>query len=214
MKAYIAKLMLLAPVVLSFATQAATPTADLKVKGKLGVPTCTVIAPDNGVYDLGKISATNVKSGTATTALPTVTKTWQVTCDAETYLNFVPTDNRRESRSDVSSALNFGLGNINNTGKIGFYTVEMKNTKVDGLSSLVFYKNGSAGAFTVVNSASLQQGYMFGWAATTTTQQYGKVFTADMVVGALLAGTTTMNGVVTEDANIDGSITMQFAFGI
>ncbi|WP_145599286.1 DUF1120 domain-containing protein [Yersinia alsatica] len=196
------------------AAHAAPPTAELKVKGKLSVPTCTVISPDAGVYDLGRISASQVKSGTAVTALPIVTKNWTATCDAETYLNLTPTDNRRDSRSDISNWLSFGLGNINNTGKIGFYTVEMKNAKVDGLSSLVFYKNGSAGVFTTGSSANLQQDYMFGWAETTTTQKAGKVFTADMVVSPTLAGTTTMGGPVTENANIDGSITMQFAFGI
>ncbi|CNI37477.1 beta-fimbriae major subunit [Yersinia massiliensis] len=215
MKTQLIGLTVLASLVLGMApAHAAPPTAELKVKGKLSVPTCTVISPDAGVYDLGKISASQVKSGTAVTALTPMTKSWVATCDAETYLNLTPTDNRRDSRSDASSALYFGLGNINNTGKIGFYTVEMKNAKVDGLSSLVFYKNGSAGAFTTVSSANFQQGYMFGWAETTTTQKAGKLFTADMVVSPTLAGTTTMGGPVTENANIDGSITMQFAFGI
>ncbi|HFO2533870.1 TPA: hypothetical protein ACHJX8_004409 [Yersinia enterocolitica] len=65
-----------------------------------------------------------------------------------------------------------------------------------------------------MSSANFQQGYMFGWAETATTQKAGKLFTADMVVNPTLAGTTTMGGPVTENANIDGSITMQFAFGI
>ncbi len=97
MKTYIFKFTLFTSIILSVAAQAAPPSAELKVKGKLGVPSCTVIAPDGGIYDLGKISATNVKSGIATTALPTMTKTWTINCDAITYLSYTSIDNRLAS---------------------------------------------------------------------------------------------------------------------
>ncbi|MFQ6308427.1 fimbrial assembly protein, partial [Yersinia enterocolitica] len=64
------------------AAHAAPPTAELKVIGTLTVPSCTVASPDEGVYDFGKLSSSLVKSGTATTALTPMTKTWTVTCDA------------------------------------------------------------------------------------------------------------------------------------
>ncbi len=215
MKAYIAKLMLLAPVVLSFATQAATPTADLKVKGKLGVPTCTVIAPDNGVYDLGKISATNIKSGTTTTALPTVTKTWVTTCDTETYLTYTVQDNRSGSESATGGG-NYGLGFVNGTGKIGYYTFLMTNPKVDNVSANIRCDGPpeSGAEPNCTTTSRMYKNYTQGWSNADNSLKAGKTFSIDIAVHTVLAGAATMNGPVTEDTQIDGSTTINFAFAI
>lgn len=216
MKTYIFKFTLFTSIILSVAAQAAPPSAELKVKGKLGVPSCTVIAPDGGIYDLGKISATNVKSGIATTALPTMTKNWSVACDSQTYLSFGSVDNRNSSVSDTSSTSNHGLGFINGTGKIGYYTLAMSNPMVDGVQTSVFSVSTSGTAGTGGQSLVLAtNGPRRAWSiAGTNTQIAGKVFSADFKVTPTLAGTTAMNGPITEDANIDGSVTMNFAFGI
>ncbi|MGE4799918.1 DUF1120 domain-containing protein [Yersinia hibernica] len=193
------------------AAQAATPTAELKVIGTLTVPSCTVASPDEGVYDFGKMSSSLVKSGTATTPLTAMTKTWTVSCDAETYLNFTPIDNRAASVS-VAGATNFGMGNVNGTGKIGYYTAQIKNGTVDNKSSSVF--TSASSTFTLTSTAALTTGMRTGWSSAANTQSTGKVFSADITVSPVLAGTTTMGGPITEDAEIDGSMTMNFAFGI
>lgn len=41
-------------------------TAELKVVGELTVPTCTVTATDDGIYDIGKQSSTLIKSSGST----------------------------------------------------------------------------------------------------------------------------------------------------
>ena len=120
MKKQLIGLSVLSSLVLGMAAaHAAPPTAELKVKGKLGVPICNITAPDNGVYDLGRISAVQVKPGTTITSLPTMSKTWIVNCDSPTYLSYRAIDNR----TATSSTINYGLGFINGTGKIGYYTV-------------------------------------------------------------------------------------------
>ncbi|HEC1652532.1 TPA: DUF1120 domain-containing protein [Yersinia enterocolitica] len=212
MKKQLIGLTVLSSLVLGMAVaHAAPPTAELKVTGTLTVPSCTVASPDEGVYDFGKLSSSLVKSGTATTPLTPMTKTWTVTCDADTYLNFTPVDNRAASASAVATT-NFGLGNVNTTGKIGYYTALIKNGTVDGKASNLF--SSATSTFAAATTASLTTGQHTGWSSAANTQSTGKVFVADITVSPMLAGTTTMGGPITDDAELDGSMTMNFAFGI
>ncbi|WP_145501865.1 DUF1120 domain-containing protein, partial [Yersinia similis] len=92
------KIAILSSLVISIsAANAAVPTAELKVVGTVTVPSCTVVSPDAGVYDMGKLSSSLIKPGNAVTALEPINKTWTVNCDANTYLNFTPVDNRTGS---------------------------------------------------------------------------------------------------------------------
>ena len=212
MKKPLTKIAILSSLVVSIsAASAAVPTAELKVVGTMTVPSCTVVSPDAGIYDIGKLSSSLVKPGTTVTVLAQINKTWTVNCDANTYLNFTPVDNRVGSSSDGSAAA-FGLGKINDTGKIGYYTVQMRNATVDGKKSGVF--TASSASFSQADTSYLNRGQRTGWAAGANTQNSGKVFVADLLVTPVLAGTNTMNGAITEDAKIDGSLTMNFAFGI
>lgn len=192
---------------------AAPPSSELKVKGTLVVPVCTVSAGDNGVYDYGKQSATLIKPN-ADTALTAMTKTWTVTCDAETYLNLTPTDNRADTVSTVATS-NFGLGKVNTTGKMGFYTATMGNASVDGTSTNLFVTNNNTISTTNVKpTAAIFNGGRSGWAASGTTQKSGKIFVADITVAPTLASSAVMNGPITDDANLDGSVTLTFAYGL
>ncbi|ATM96378.1 beta-fimbriae major subunit [Yersinia frederiksenii] len=212
MKKQLAKMTVLSSLIFGInAANAEAPTAELKVVGTLTVPSCTIVAPDEGVYDFGHLSSSLVKSGVATTALTPITKTWTVNCDAETYLNFTPVDNRTASASVVATT-NFGMGNVNGSGKLGYYTAQMKNGTVDGKTSNVF--SSATTTFAAASAANLTTGLRTGWSSAANTQSTGKVFTADITVSPTLAGTTTMGGPITEDAEIDGSMTMNFAFGI
>lgn len=193
---------------------AAPPASDLKVKGLLVVPVCTIVAADNGIYNIGKQPATLVKPNTDTT-LASMSKTWTITCDAETYLNFTHSDNRADSVSTVARA-NFGLGYVNGSGKIGFYNIDVKNPTVDGITTRVFSTmNNTLTTHDIVPYLSVHKDNRHGWAsATSIAQQSGKVFAADFVVTPTLASSATMNGAITDDTNIDGSITLNFAYGI
>ncbi|HFR4113173.1 TPA: DUF1120 domain-containing protein [Yersinia enterocolitica] len=213
MKSLIINSAILSSLLLSVTAHAATPTAELKVKGKIGLPTCTINAPDGGIYNVGEISASQVKSGTAVTVLPSITKNWAVTCDSVTYLSLTAIDNRKASVSD-STIHNFGLGFVNGTGKLGFYKTTMSNATVDGVSSLLYFidaNNVLQGGHTL---ETLTNNFRFGWSENATTAKAGKVFSADFTVIPTLAGSTTMGGAITENINIDGSATMNFSFGI
>lgn len=191
--------------------QAANPSAELKVIGELTVPTCTVASTNDGVYDFGKLSATMIKPS-ATTALTAQTKTWTISCDAETYLNFTPVDNRAASSSS-SATTNFGMGTVNGTGKIGYYTAQLKNATVDGTTSSLF--TSASATFTPATTAAITTGQRSGWATSAAnTQKSGRVFVADITVSPVLASSSTMNGPITDDTKIDGSMTLNFAYGI
>ncbi len=198
-------------------SQAAVPSADLKVKGQLVVPTCLVNAAHDGVYDLGKISATTVKPN-ANTALPKQSQTWTITCDAETYLNLAHSDNRADSVSTVSNegGANFGLGAVNNGGKIGFYKVLFENGSIDGRPAYFFVSQGpTITSNNHVKSLHLYTGWRLGWAdPSALAQKSGKVFVADVAIFPTLASSQNMKGPITDDTHIDGSLTMTFAYGI
>ena len=186
-------------------------TAELKVVGELTIPTCTVAATDEGIYDIGKQSATLIKPA-ANTILPSMTKTWTVTCDADTYMNFKPVDNRAASKSNPFTT-SFGLGNVNETGKIGYFTAMASNATVDGVDSRLF--TSASASFTPALTVALTSGQRTGWAtASNNVQNSGKVFVADIAVTPVLGSSTTMNGPITDNTDIDGSVTLSFAYGI
>lgn len=197
----------------STAVQAAAPTADLKVIGEITPPTCNVAAPENGVYDFGKIPS-NLIQATTITPLQAETKTWSVSCDAETYLTFSVVDNRADSAS-VDSTTTYGLGNVNGIGKIGFYTAAMGNAKVDGVPSRLFTAASGATSVTPAIAVSITKGTNMGWASSSANSlQSGKVFVSNISVTPVLATTATMGGPITDIVNLDGLMTMNFSYGL
>lgn len=186
------------------------PTSSLTVKGSIGVPGCTVNAPDDGIYDFGRIAASLVKPGNATTTLTPITRTWTVTCDAQTYLSFSVIDNRAATASSVSP-VNFGLGSVHSSGKIGFYTVALQKPTVDGVASTTYASTGASisSAATTLLGTNTKHGWAMG-----NAQKEGKTFTADLTVTPTLAGSTVMGGAITDSVPLDGSLTLNFAFGL
>lgn len=190
--------------------QAAPPTAELKVKGDLTVPVCTVAATGDGTYDLGKLSSTLIKAS-ANTSLTPIIQSWTVTCDADTYLVFKPADNRDGTSSD-SAATSFGLGMVNDTGKVGFYQTTINKATVDGQNSSVFSSNSAT--FAIGSSALLTKGVNAGWASAANTLKSGKIFAVDISVQPYLASSASMKGAITDEVKVDGSMTLNFAYGI
>ncbi|WP_430390127.1 DUF1120 domain-containing protein [Dyella sp. 20L07] len=193
------------------AAHATAPTSELVVKGALAVPGCTVSAANDGVYDFGRISASLIKAGTAVTTLPPISQAWTVTCDAQTFLAFNVVDNRASSAS-AAAANNFGLGNVNGTGKLGFYTVTLSSPTVDG-KTVSTYSTANT-SFTAATTAILNSGQKHGWATASNNQASGLVFGANLQVAPTLGGTTTMGGPVTDEVPLDGSLTLNFMFGL
>jgi hypothetical protein len=191
--------------------------ADLTVKGAISAPSCTVANGGagigrSGIYNYGQISSAMVKPGTTTTPLSTVTVPWTVTCDAQTYLTFNIVDNRAGTASTPAST-NFGLGNVNGSGKLGYYTVTLSNPTVDGALANTFSTTGTT--FTAISSTLLSTGSArYGWASGNNTLKAGRVFAANLTAAPYLAGSATMGGAVTDGLSLDGSLTLNFALGL
>ncbi|HDL6856192.1 TPA: DUF1120 domain-containing protein [Yersinia enterocolitica] len=212
MKKQLAGITVLSFLIVSIATAyAVAPVAELKVKGAFTVPSCTVNAPENGIYDFGKISSTKISS-IGFVNLAAMTKNWVITCDATTYLTVKPVDNRAASVYP-SSTSTYGLGMVNGSGKIGAYSINMQNAVVDGNSSKLF--SSSTGVFSAVTATALyNHGPSVGWASADNIQAAGKVFSTEIKVEPILASTTVMNGPITEDTELNGSVTLDFAYAI
>ncbi|AHG20593.1 hypothetical protein Z042_13885 [Chania multitudinisentens RB-25] len=198
-------------------TLAAAPTAELKVKGNIQVPSCTIAAPDNGVYDFGKLSSSLVRPS-ATTQMGNITKSWVITCDSQTYLTITPTDNRSDSvviTNPANGAPNhYGLGFVNGTGKIGAFKPILLNTStVDGVA--VALCKGVPGQCLLQSASTyISQGNQVSWATADNVLQAGRVFQADIRAQLDLASVSIMNGAITDNAKLDGSMTLNFAFAI
>ncbi|MHA7847530.1 DUF1120 domain-containing protein [Serratia sp. D1N4] len=201
----------------SIGAQAVAPVAELKVAGKINVPTCSISVPDNGVYDLGKVSSALVQPA-AKTSLPPLMKSWVVTCDSQTYLTITPTDNRSDSvvitTPGAGVTNHYGLGFVNGTGKIGAFQPHIANTStVDGVR--VALCKGIPGQCTLqAASTYLSKGNQVSWATANNQLQAGKVFRADISIYPDLASSEIMNGALTDKTKIDGSMTLSFAFAI
>jgi len=190
------------------------PTAQLSVIGDITAPTCDVGVTNSGKFDYGNISPTVI--GSAVYSLGNQTQTLTVSCDASTYMLYQTVDNAAASVSSVSTS-NFGLGMVNTTGKLGYYTLKMQNATVDGASSSVGYGpstlgsalTGCAASESVYNGAN-----KMAWCTSTTAMKAGKVFTTDLVSTAYLNTETGMGGAITTDVSLAGSTTLTFQFAL
>ncbi|WP_392434265.1 hypothetical protein ACF3VQ_07290 [Yersinia sp. HM-2024] len=207
MKSYILTLIIFSVLIVSVSAQSALPTAELTVKGQVTPPTCTVTAPEGGVYNVGEIPGITIKSS-AITVLPTITKNWLVICDLETYLSVMGSENRVGSSMSNGQ---YGLGFVNDTGRIGDYFINMSNAKVDGVSKYFYKQNEQANTTLQLLIGPLNT---LSWVHANATKAPGKVFSADIGVTPRLGSVATMNGPITENIKIDGSATLSFIIGI
>ncbi|ANM79622.1 MULTISPECIES: DUF1120 domain-containing protein [Serratia] len=191
---------------------AASMSPELKVKGQMAVPSCQVSIVNDGVFDLGKLSNALVSSTTAT-ALAKSQKQLVVDCEAETFLNFTVVDNR-EGTASVTGSANFGLGGVNGSGKLGYYKVNALNAAVNGVSSALYSVQKGATTFSTVSSAYVDKNNVTGWAKSGNVQNSGRLFSVMLEVEPYLASSKDMNGPITDSVKLDGSSTLNFAYGI
>lgn len=196
----------------SGASIASGPSADIKVIGELITPTCDVVITNNGAFDYGTISHSIIQADREV-SLGAKSGALAVKCSAETPLTFKVTDNRLGTASR-SEAGNLGMGSINGTGKMGYYTVKMYAPNVDKKMSDMFITAGS----TVTNPTglvTLEHGKRVGWVPSGTQEvAIGKEFSAEIMTQAFLAKRSDMHGGMGEDSKLDGSATLEFGFGL
>ncbi|BEM64672.1 DUF1120 domain-containing protein [Serratia sp. IR-2025] len=213
MKKNALRMTVLSSLFLSAASLAAGPSAEIKVTGELTAPTCDVTLPQGGVFDFGSISHTLV-SATQPTSLGHAGGSYMtVNCSMETPLTFRVVDNRLGTAS-ISGSKYLGLGNVNGSGKLGYYTLNAKMPQIDGrLGSMFGTTNGTIGSLS--SDIPLEHGKRFGWAPSGQQKlAIGKKFEVMMVAEAFLAKKADMQGGIGDDVKLDGSTTLEFGFGL
>lgn len=213
MKSALFKAVVISASIFSAGSIAAGPGAEIKVTGELIAPKCALSTPDM-VFDYGdKINPTLI-SNTAPVSLGVGgTATLIVNCDAQTSLTFGVTDNRLGTAS-VSGSKYFGLGNINGTGKLGHYVINVSRPMVDQMAAATFVTTTST-IPTLLFNASLEHGKRSGWAQQAQrVLAIGKKFSLDVSTEAFLAKRGDMHGGVGDDTALDGSATLEFGFGL
>ncbi|MEW5494391.1 hypothetical protein ABGT23_01885 [Enterobacter cloacae] len=185
---------------------------EITIKGDMSAPGCTINTPNNGQYELGKISASIIRdSDEVSLPSPNGGMNWTVQCEAATFLSFQVVDNREGTASKEGST-HFGLGPINGEGKIGYYRVKMFMPKVDSSAASLYTTSGST--FDAVKEVYLEKGKTMGWASGNNEQALGTSFSAYLDVLPVLASSKDMNGPVADSSKIDGAMTMNFSFGL
>lgn len=192
---------------------AAPMTSELKVQGKMAVPSCQVSISNSGVVDLGKISNSLIDANKGT-ALEVGSLSISADCEATTYLSFTAEDNR-EGSSAVSGSTYFGLGNVNGTGKLGYYQMKMYDAVTDsiGQSKLYSTPKGST-SFSATDGIILDKNNVMGWAKSSGVQSSGKRFHATIDLVPVLASSRDMNGPLTDSVKLDGSAVLNFTYGL
>lgn len=215
MKKNLLKLTAVSSLLLSAATLA-SESAEIKVTGEITTASCEVTMANNGVLDFGKISQAQISDKTITSLGNKGGEKVHVKCSAPTALTFTTTDNRLGTASHTIGGWNFGLGNVNGAGKLGYYRLELRDPTVDGEASRIFAAS-SEGTISVAGRVlTVEQGKRIGWSPHSGEQELaiGKDFAFSLSANAYLASKGEMNGALGEDASLDGSATMEFGFGL
>lgn len=109
------------------ATTFAASSVDLTVKGLIVPSACTPSLSGGGVIDHGKVSAKDLNP-TYGTAIGVHTLSLTVNCDAPIQFALHPIDNRAGS----GTSSDFGLGFINETQKLGHFSLTWRKALADG----------------------------------------------------------------------------------
>lgn len=123
----------------------AADTAELKVKGSVKPPSCTVSLAAGGVIDYGDIPPSRL-STTAATKLERRTTTFSIDCaTGKTKMALKLSDNRASSVvaaiGKLPSGFFYGLGIVDGK-KIGVYTVTMDKVQADGYHVALYLNRG------------------------------------------------------------------------
>lgn len=193
---------------------AASSPTNLKVGGELtSKSACNLNVDRGGVFELGKITASAVKDKSV--ALKSSTMNVNIKCDEETYVTSQVVDNK-EGTASLSGIYYFGFGNVNGTGKLGFYTLKAYEGRVDGRSSKIYTSevlNGAAPSAAPL--VTIPKNKYVGWVDEGgTAAASGRDFELSLMLEPTIASREEMKGILTEGVSLDGSATVNLFYGI
>ena len=181
----------------------AASSVDLTVRGLITPSACEPALSNGGVYDIGKISAKDLNADTPTN-LPQHTLQMTVTCDAATLMALEAQDNRAGSDFN-NDIMEFGLGMINTSEKLGAMTLHLVNALADSVAARTIASTD--GGLTWITERNLMRDNIVSVADNTTVAPLPvQVFTTDLVISPKIAPASTLT--LNNEVNIDGSVTL------
>ncbi|MEB7883685.1 hypothetical protein [Serratia fonticola] len=163
------------------------------------------------MYDFGRIRWPSGLTGPL--ILPAITQSWRVRCGSAAYLEIIPEDNRANIGGNMGMTY-FGLGG-RGTQSLGRYRLGISNSQVDRAR----VRSLTAGQpLSQADITPLAPGKRTRWLIPSNDASpmarlapAGKVFSLDITVSPQL---TIPENDVAEAVSLDGSVTLDFAFGI
>lgn len=192
-----------AMLLVSSASAFAASSVDLTVTGMITPSACTPSLSNGGVVDLGKISAKDLKPDQPT-YLATFQVQLNVNCDAATLIALEPKDNR-EGSDFANDPLEFGLGLINGTEKLGAMELRLFSPVADGVAARTIGSE-DGGSTWLVERQLMRTNIISVADASTVAPIPVQSFTSDLQISPRIAPTNNLT--LTNEVSIDGSVTL------
>ncbi|KAF1028746.1 MAG: Protein GltF [Pseudomonas sp.] len=185
------------------ATVFAASSVDLTVTGLITPSACEPTLSNGGTVDYGKISAKDLRPDQPT-FLPTQNLQLTVTCDAATLMALEAKDNREGSDYN-NDLMEFGLGLVNGTEKLGAMTVRLLSPVADGVASRTIGSD-DGGATWFVERYLMRNNILSVADASTVAPMPVQLLTSNFEVSPKIAPTSQLT--LNNEVAIDGSVTV------
>lgn len=188
-------------------TAQAASGIDLNVTGLVTPSACEPSLSNGGLYDLGKIAASELKLDTPT-ALPPHSLQLAINCEASTLLALEPRDNRLGSSYAGDQSFKFGLGLINGVTRLGSMTLSVNSVVADGVQ---MHPIGSSGPASWAPVRLLSPHFLTAFTPTQVLVPAPiKLLTASLSIEPSIAPANTLP--LAEEIPIDGSMTLTMKY--
>ncbi|QAY88159.1 DUF1120 domain-containing protein [Pseudomonas arsenicoxydans] len=203
--------LLTAAVLLTGASSAfAASSTDLTVTGTITPVACTPSLAKSGIVDYAKIS---VKDLNLTTATNLGAETIQLTLNCDESARFaIRTIDNRENTSAPSSDINYGLGLINGTEKLGYYNLRLQNPVAD-VPVTTLQSNDKGATWGLSGAGLVRQSQWMGFGNQTAgvwAPDALQNLSLDVWVNAFIARADSLT--LTDEVKLDGSATLQIEY--
>ncbi|WP_147321571.1 hypothetical protein [Serratia marcescens] len=175
------------------------------------IPECQISTPDGGEYSYSRMAANIIKKDEGT-QLPSMTKTWMVSCNVDTRV-FLKVNGLQEDRS-IDGITKFSLGRVNGDGVIGYYNLKLARATIDGVPAM-FSQSGSVNGNVSFKNVEMKvsSDSFYGLEAGDGKKNSGRTFTIDVTILPFLSGLKETKGPMVDGAFIDGQSDFVFYFG-
>ncbi|WP_448631958.1 MULTISPECIES: DUF1120 domain-containing protein [Pseudomonas fluorescens group] len=193
--------------------------ADLQVTGNISPGSCSLNIPTLAV-DYGRVSANDL-SPINYTRLGKLSTPFNITCDGPTLVGLSAADNRAASKEHMAMTVIdpwlalpincFGLGASADGGKIGAFSLHVRNYSVDGSTDFETISQAGNTWFEADDIMRSKPDRILTWSAIGARSPHLlTTVTGEFQIEAAINNTTEL--VVSDDLQIDGNATLELTY--